>query len=115
MISLALTKISILVLYQRISTHHHARWVTWVMLVLTIAYNIAGFIVQMTTCIPLEKLWEPALYGKCHPVTLAWAFIGLHVVTDFLIFALPIPIVALMTMSLRQKLLIVVLFALGFL
>jgi hypothetical protein len=115
MISLALTKISILVLYMRVLTYQHSRWITWTMLALTIAYNIAGFIVQMTTCVPLAKLWEPNLYGTCHTLALAWAFIGLHVATDFLIFALPMPIIVTMTMSLRQKLFLVLLFGLGFL
>jgi len=115
MISLAFTKISILVLYLRILTYHYARWFTWSILVLTVVYNIVGFCVQVTTCIPLKKLWEPGLYGKCHSITLAWALIGLHVGTDFLVFALPIPIIITMTMPLRQKLLLIALFSLGFL
>ncbi len=115
MVSLALTKISILVLYLRIFTYHYARWVIWAILVITIVYNIAGFIVQMTTCVPLSKLWEPSEYGTCHSLALAWAFIGMHVATDFIVFIIPIPIVWSMTMSLRQKLLLLVLFSLGFL
>lgn len=115
MLSLATTKISILILYLRILTYHHARWITWAILVLTIVYNIVGFAVQMTTCVPLQKLWEPNLYGTCHSLALAWAFVGLHVSTDFIIFALPIPIVATIIMSPRQKILLVVLFSLGFL
>lgn len=115
MLSLAFTKISILVLYLRILTYHHARWITWTVLILTIVYNIVGFAVQMTTCVPLQKLWEPNLYGTCHSLALAWAFIGLHVATDFIVFAVPIPIVTTMTMSLRQKLFLVVLFSFGFL
>ncbi len=115
MLSLACTKISILVLYLRILTYHYARWFTWSILVLTVVYNIVGFCIQLTSCIPVRKLWEPALYGKCHPIALAWAFIGFHVGTDFLVFALPIPIIVTMTMPIRQKLLLIALFSLGFL
>jgi hypothetical protein len=115
MLSLAFTKISILVLYLRILTYHHARWITWAILILTIVYNIVGFAVQMTTCVPLKKLWEPNSYGTCHSLALAWAFIGLHVSTDFIIFAMPIPIVSQITMRPREKLLLVLLFGLGFL
>ncbi|KAK4158618.1 hypothetical protein QBC43DRAFT_305292 [Cladorrhinum sp. PSN259] len=115
MLSLAFTKISILVLYLRILTYHHARWITWTILILTVVYNIVGYAVQMTTCIPLQKLWEPAVYGTCHSIALAWAFIGLHISTDFILFALPIPIVTSITIPMREKILLVVLFGLGFL
>ncbi|KAK3902256.1 hypothetical protein C8A05DRAFT_34062 [Staphylotrichum tortipilum] len=114
MVSLAFTKISILVLYLRILTYHYARWFTWSILVLTVVYNLVAFAIQVTTCIPLKKLWEPGDYGKCHSITLAWALISLHVGTDFLVFALPTPIIVTMTMPLRQKLLLIALFSLGF-
>jgi hypothetical protein len=115
MLSLAFTKISILVLYLRVLTYHYARWISWAILVLTIIYNIIGFAVQITTCIPLQKLWDATRYGTCHPLALAWVFVGLHVTTDFIVFALPIPIITTLTISLRQKLLLAFLFGLGFL
>jgi hypothetical protein len=115
MVSLALTKISILVLYLRILTYHHARWIIWTVLILTIVYNIVGFAIQMTACIPLQKLWGEANYGTCHPLALIWAFVGLHISTDFIVFAIPIPIVTRLTMPLQQKLLLIGLFGIGFL
>jgi len=115
--SLALTKISILVLYLRILTYHNARWLSWVVIVITVLYNLAALVSQLTVCTPLQKLWDSTSYGTCHPNLqyATWILVGLTVLTDFVTFAMPIPIITKMTLPLREKLIVLALICVGFL
>ncbi|KAH8902346.1 hypothetical protein BR93DRAFT_972734 [Coniochaeta sp. PMI_546] len=113
-LSLAFTKVSILVLYLRLLTYHYSRWAVYVMLCVVVIYNIWGFVSEMTICIPLSKLWSDPGYGTCHPISFTWAVIGLHIATDFLIFFLPIPVFFNVKMSLKKKITVVAVFTVGF-
>jgi hypothetical protein len=97
-------------------TYDYARRAAYVVFAIVVIYNTLGFISTMTLCIPLNALWDPSVTGQCHvsPVYL-WLAIILHIVTDFMIFALPMPVVARMTVPLVQKIMLLFIFALGFL
>lgn len=85
------------------------------MLIIVVAYNIFGFYSSMTVCVPLQAYWDPTIHGECKPVSYMWAVIGLHVATDFLTFLIPIPVVLAMMIPWKQKIGLVLIFALGFL
>ncbi|KAL2889238.1 integral membrane protein [Ceratocystis lukuohia] len=60
-----------------------------------------------TTCVPLSSLWDVSPFGVkagvyCHPKAVFWLNYGLHVGTDFLIFALPIPLMFYVAVPLVQ-------------
>jgi hypothetical protein len=112
--SLAFTKVSILILYLRLLTYHHARWAVYIMLFVVVVYNIWGFVSEITICTPLSKLWDDKGYGTCHPISFTWAVIGLHVATDFLIFFLPLPVFFSVKMSLKKKITVLAVFTVGF-
>lgn len=97
-------------------TYNYIRWAAYVLLAIVVIYNLLGFISTMTLCIPLEAFWDPSVPGHCHsaPVYL-WLAIGFHIGTDFLIFLLPIPVVVRMMAPLGQKIMLLLIFALGFL
>ena len=44
-----------------------------------------------------------------------WASVGLHIVTDFLIFSIPLPVVYQMRLPWQRRLTLALVFALGFL
>ena len=115
--SLAFSKISILFLYIRIFTYHHARIAAWILLAIVLIYNIYGFCSTFLICRPLQAWWDFTITEKkCIDTPAAmWAFIGLHIATDFSIFIVPIPVVWGMTMPIRQKIGVLLVFALGFL
>ena len=115
-LSLTCSKISILLLYLRVLTYNWVRRAAWVLFAVVVIYNTLYFISTVTLCVPLEALWNPAVKGNCHigPVYM-WVAIGFHIVTDFLIFALPVPVVILMTVALSQRIMLLLIFALGFL
>lgn len=115
--TLFLTKTSILLLYARILTYQHARYAVYAILVVVTISNVWSFVVVMTACIPLAAFWDPALAAGayCHPRSFWWSNTGLHMATDFLIFALPMPIIFRLNASIRQKVLLYSTFAFGFL
>jgi hypothetical protein len=80
-------------------------------------YNAYGAINIFVLCIPLQAWWDKTITDKKCQKGLdgMWALICLHIVTDFLIFALPIPVVARMRLATKQKLGVLFIFALGFL
>ena len=116
-ISLAFTKISILLLYIRVFSLQKIRFLAYGLLAVIIGYNTAGFIVNMTICVPVNKIWDPSVAGTCRVNNEAYTWVSIiqHVVTDFLIFLLPIWPVYQMNIPLRQKIGVCLVFAIGLL
>ncbi|KAB5516937.1 hypothetical protein GE09DRAFT_574246 [Coniochaeta sp. 2T2.1] len=118
-LTLFLTKTSILLLYARILNYQHARYAVYVIGAVVTLSNVWTFAVVMTACVPLAAFWDFKLAAAegtyCHPRSFWWANTGLHMATDFLIFALPMPIVFHLNANPRQKVLLYGIFAFGFL
>lgn len=115
-LSLACSKISILLLYLRVLTYKWLRRAAWALFAVIVIYSTLFVISTVTLCVPLEALWNPAVKGNCRrdPVYM-WLAIGFHIATDFLVFALPLPVVILMTVALSHRIMLLLIFALGFL
>lgn len=117
-ITMLLTKMSILLLYRRVLTYQHARYAVYIIMTLVILSNLFIFAVTLTACIPLKAWWDytiPPDASYCHPRSFWWANVGLHMSTDFLIFALPIPVIFSLRVHRRQKLVLYGIFTFGFL
>lgn len=114
-LTLCITKVSILLLYLRVLTHDYIRKVSWGALGFVVLYNVWGFAMYLTICIPLEKMWNADLQGYCHPFEVWWALTYLHIITDFMIFLIPIPVVVTMRIPVRQKAGLLAVFTLGLL
>jgi hypothetical protein len=119
-LSLGFTKISILLLYLRVLTHDYIRKVTWAAIGIVAVFNAWALAIHLTMCIPLEKAWDNSIPGYCHGDTghgdkIFWAMIYLHIITDFMIFVIPIPVVGTMTIPLRQKIGLLFVFTVGLL
>ncbi|KAK4238677.1 hypothetical protein C8A03DRAFT_14885 [Achaetomium macrosporum] len=113
-LSLCFTKLSILLLYLRVLTPENARKVTWATIGIVAIYNAWALAMYLTMCIPLHKMWEgPSVPGYCHPDSVWWALTYLHIVTDFMIFVIPVPVVVGMTLPTRQKAGLLVVFTMG--
>ncbi|KAK3935172.1 Phosphoglucosamine mutase [Diplogelasinospora grovesii] len=112
-LSLCFTKISILFLYLRVLTYDYVRKATYVALAIVITYNFWAFCMYLTMCIPIAKMWDRSLDGYCHPVSVWWALTYLHIITDFVIFLIPMPVILTMTIPTRQKVGLSLVFATG--
>jgi len=67
----------------------------------------------LTSCIPIEHLWTFE-EGYCHPYAVWNANSVINIVTDFLIFCLPLPGIFSLRLPKRKKIGLCVVFTLGF-
>ena len=114
-LSLTLTKVSIVLLYLTLFAHSWVEKASWATLGLVVVTNIYMLYVIFTACIPLEAFWDRSIPGNCH--SQAWWLSNqyTHIATDIIIFLLPIPVVWTLQVRWRQKLVLVGIFAMGFL
>ncbi|KAF9877143.1 hypothetical protein CkaCkLH20_05409 [Colletotrichum karsti] len=117
-VSLTLTKVSILLLYIRILTYDLVRLLGKVLLGVVLVSHTWIIVSILTTCIPLSAAWDydpanPPVY--CHPVPVFWVNAMLHLLTDFMIFMLPLPVISSMSLPRRQKMGLYFVFCLAFL
>ncbi|KAK3989888.1 hypothetical protein QBC44DRAFT_395337 [Cladorrhinum sp. PSN332] len=117
-LSLVFSRISILLLYRRIFTYRWTKRAIQVVLVLVIAIGIWLVISVCTACVPLEAFWNWSLFWTqkvyCQPGNIWWANAALHVASDLVIMALPMPVLSALKLPRRQKYALVGVFALGF-
>ena len=113
--SLAFTKMSILFLYMRIMVHGPMRIANLVVLVIVTICNIWAFIAAFISCVPLEALWNQSVQGTCLGLAVTLGNSIMHVITDFIIFALPLPILVKLKINKKQKVGLIAVFSLGFL
>lgn len=117
MLSLFFTKISILLLYLRILSYQHARYAVYAILVIVIATNgLWTLITVVTACFPLQAFWDFTITNAyCRPGIYWYSNTGLHIATDILLYVLPLPVIVNLRVKLRQKVILYMVFALGFL
>ncbi|KAK4129049.1 hypothetical protein N657DRAFT_51133 [Parathielavia appendiculata] len=111
---LSCTKISILLLYRRFLALGWARICTFVVLATVVACSIWVIITSFIDCIPLAAVWDKTIDGKCIDMNVKVGNSYAHIITDFIIFALPIPFVIRLKLSMRQKIGLMVVFCVGF-
>ncbi|KAJ9143087.1 hypothetical protein NKR23_g6711 [Pleurostoma richardsiae] len=115
-LALCLTKVSILLLYLHIFSFHWVRVAAKVVLAVVVLSNLYIMAVVFTACVPLKAFWDYTLRGSayCQPNSMWWSNTGLHMSTDFLIWALPLPIIGSLRLPRREKVVLLGLFAMGF-
>ncbi|KAH6656129.1 hypothetical protein BKA67DRAFT_658011 [Truncatella angustata] len=88
-----------------------------VIMSLVVIWCAAQILVSAFTCIPIAALWDPSVTGVCNPIgpdaQFYMASIG-NIVTDVVILILPIPVVWRLSLRRPQKMVLFVVFGLGF-
>ncbi|KAL1836806.1 hypothetical protein VTJ49DRAFT_4634 [Mycothermus thermophilus] len=115
-LSLCFTKLAILMLYIHLFTFRWAQLAGQVLFGFVVVSHLYMAVTTFTACIPLQSYWDfrvPKRY--CHSNAVWWSNTALHMVTDFLIFLLPMPVVWTINLPRRQKLILSFLFGFGFL
>ncbi|KAJ2990562.1 hypothetical protein NUW58_g2890 [Xylaria curta] len=74
-----------------------------------------GFIpLFLTNCIPLSQYWDPKPDGWCRDTLISdRATVAVNAVLDFLVLALPLPVLWRLQMSVRDKLTVMTMFSFG--
>lgn len=114
-----MTKISILFFYLRIFPKKSFRIATYVVMALNVGYLISFVLISVFQCRPLDAAWlrwdgeHPA---KCNNINAqGWAAAALNMVLDLLTMSLPLRELSKLSMSLRKKAQVMLMFCVGFL
>ncbi|KAK6510253.1 hypothetical protein TWF481_004970 [Arthrobotrys musiformis] len=113
--SLTLTKTAILLQYLRIFNSKVFRVAAYVMMFIVFGYATEAILTAVFNCVPVEAFWTGDPTAKCIPREALWfANAGLNIFTDFSIAILPLPVIIKLNMPKRQKIPLMMIFALGF-
>ncbi|KAK4176027.1 hypothetical protein QBC36DRAFT_387776 [Triangularia setosa] len=117
LLTLLLTKLSILLLYLRLLSYQNSRYlVHFILSVVLLTNGLWTLSTVVTACLPLAAFWDKASYPNayCHPRSFWLGNTGLHIGTDILLYVLPLPVIVNLQMRRRQKVALYGIFALGF-
>ncbi|PWY68578.1 hypothetical protein BO94DRAFT_569878 [Aspergillus sclerotioniger CBS 115572] len=114
-LSLTLTKLSLVFLYRRLFPTKVYRILLTITLVFVIISGLWMVFSTLLFCIPVSAFWNKSLPRTCLPADVVWCLnAGLQITTDLILVILPLPILARLKLPKRQKLALLVIFALGF-
>lgn len=114
-------KYSILIQLRRIFDQAGRRTIYWAiqaLILMNLVAYIAAALLTLLVCVPRNKLWEYWINGKCLPGldnTPVIISAGVNVVSDFSILALPVFAVWSLSIPLKKKFTIMIIFLSGLL
>lgn len=114
-LTLIMSKISVLLLFLDIFVITRVRTATYVVLVLVVLYGLWLVTSTIVHCIPVYSFWDIFVPDrKCFNFAAKWtADASVNLALEVMIFCLPLPVLASMTLPSRQKLWICFAFSLG--
>lgn len=114
-----LTKLSILLQYLRIFVPNHAGKLYYTVLLiiwLNLLFYTATTLVEIFTCMPRKKIWEPSTPGRCVNTGFLVITTGaINVISDFSILMLPLSSIWGLQMPKKRKIALSAVFATGLL
>lgn len=113
--SLTATKLTFLLQYYRILGTGQMRVAIKVAFVFVALWSISQLLVVIFTCSPIHKFWLPETPGTCIPNLPFWYVNAAgNIVTDIIVFVLPLPALSRLNLRRGQKLGLIGVFCLGF-
>ncbi|RMZ85028.1 hypothetical protein DV738_g147, partial [Chaetothyriales sp. CBS 135597] len=110
-------KVALCFAYLRITNSgHNSRYriFIWSIMAFAILSHLAGTLVLIFQCSPVQKSWRPRTEGKCLPnVATFYALASVTIFCDLIIFFAPIPLLARIQIGTRKKVGLIGIFALG--
>ncbi|PYH79720.1 hypothetical protein BO82DRAFT_356141 [Aspergillus uvarum CBS 121591] len=114
-LSLTLTKLSLIFLYKRLFPTKYYQIILAVTLFFVIATGMWMVFSAILFCIPVRSFWDTSLPRTCLPEDVVWCLnAGFQISTDLLLVILPMPVLAKLRIAKRQKIALILIFALGF-
>lgn len=113
-LSIAITKISILLFYSRIFTERKFRIALCVVFTVVIAWLVAIEITVLAECVPISSLWDLSESSRC--IQLIPFFLGAgipNVLLNTVIVCLPLPMVWTLEIERKYRLALSAVFGLG--
>ncbi|KAL4793361.1 hypothetical protein BDV19DRAFT_380158 [Aspergillus venezuelensis] len=111
--ALLCAKASILMQYFRVFPSRRMRHICWVMIALLAIYGTWAVSSGFLNCIPVAKFWDPSIPGSCISMKGLWfSNASMHIATDLAILVIPIPALAALELSMKQRVVLISIFAL---
>ncbi|KAG9698130.1 hypothetical protein KCU95_g2866, partial [Aureobasidium melanogenum] len=114
-VCMLIVKMSVLMLYRRLFPIENFRYLWWICAFCTVGYGLGAIFSSLFACVPVRANWDLAIpASRC--INKKAFYIGngvMNISTDLMILALPIPIVWRLTLELRQKIILSIVFTLG--
>lgn len=112
--SLFCTKASITLQYHRIFPGSRIRIACSGALFFLIIYGLWVVVGSFLTCVPVRRFWDDTVEGNCLNRDAFWLSTAIvHIVTDVVLLAMPMPILIRLNIPKRQRIALVLVFALG--
>lgn len=98
-------RLALLLMYLRLfGVNKHFKYATWAVMAFVTVYLSCNFITLLFGCTPIPKYWKPREAGHCIDLHQAdYAYGSMNVVSDLLMFLLPLPMVWQLQLSRREK------------
>ncbi|KAH6670877.1 hypothetical protein F5X68DRAFT_270834 [Plectosphaerella plurivora] len=108
-------KVTFLLQYWRILAVQRYRKVFIVAMVIVFGWSTSQVLVEIFICTPIERFWNQAIDGSCIPNYPQWYInAGGNIITDVIVFALPLPVIGKLNLARGQKYVLLGIFCLGF-
>ena len=103
--TLALSKLSVLWLLQRVFITHVFRVTVYLLMAVVVAWYLSILFADIFVCTPVQSHWDPTMGGNCGNMPLLDVISPLPwILTDFAILAAPVPLVLKLHLPLYPKL-----------
>ncbi|KAE8154028.1 hypothetical protein BDV25DRAFT_168005 [Aspergillus avenaceus] len=113
-LSLTLTKASMVLLYLRLFPLRNYQIVLYLILTFVILSGLWMVFGSIFECIPVQGFWDPSIPHRCIPRTAMWSLnAALQISTDLTIVIVPMPLLTQLQLPRRQKMALILVFALG--
>lgn len=107
-------KMALLLQYRRIFASKLRRVINIALLVIG-SWSIGLVMLSIFTCLPIRGYWEKETKATCIPTFQWYIHSAGNILSDIVIFTLPIPVLWSMRVSIPQRLLLIFVFCLGLL
>lgn len=109
-------KMTFLFQYYRVLAVQNLRKVFLAAIVIVGAWSLSQLLIGIFICSPIQGFWDSTVQAKCIP-NYPQFYINAagNIVTDIVVFALPLPIIGKLQLAKPQKIMLLGIFSLGFL
>ncbi|EGY13748.1 uncharacterized protein VDAG_00430 [Verticillium dahliae VdLs.17] len=109
-----LSKTSLLTLYLRISPQRWFNIIIWSAIAIVASYTVTIAGLLLFGCKPIRSAWDPYVTGKCVDFPMVYIAIAVaNIVSDVVLFVIPIPTIIKLKMPLAQKIGAGIMFGVG--
>ncbi|KAJ8127381.1 hypothetical protein O1611_g6256 [Lasiodiplodia mahajangana] len=114
-VGLLVVKLTFLTQYYRVLVLKRFQTVCIVAMITVGAWGLSQIFVGLLICTPVAGFWDTTVDAKCVPVPLQWYInAGGNIVTDIIVFVLPLPVLVHLKLPRVQRLSLVGIFSFGF-